>query len=574
MATKPFSGVKNFLKVPFVIGNVMVNPNRPTETDGKISSTVLMACIIPIIFVIIVVSAIEPAIRKPSPASWGITEIIVTVGLFFSLFLSIGTLKSKSKWICGVKARDLSQRPRLAFLWLFGFVIILNSMLEMSINIDCVLKHSREPFPGEQILSAFSHLMEILFFASQLGFIAYFVNYKFFTSICLNYGISIMLITHLVFWFHMNVNSLFRHGILKSQNFTSLNASDCFWGSDINTLRHSIQPYATPAQTEYSLLAAAFLLKIWCTTDEENEEMHNNDQTMEPNERSPLLNHHDESIQQSRNDNTRPANFSRVVVDVPVNSDKQNYEGDNESSDYSTMDDAIQYLRATRRQYPVSFYVIIIIGIALVCPILVSALIMITVRKQYIEMQFAWQILTFIFSFMHVLFTITTFSLTRKQCIKRNIYPKMKSKEYILILSATGTVAHSTFIILSVALNNGSTYFEKQTVNVLIVSEVIDIIGVYIQTVLIIYAGQCLGRSRNNVCVGVSSLYLLLLITNLASWCCHSFVDDQIKGIRKNQFSSYTTNYWPVMHELLYPFVIFYRFHSGMDMYGCYRKFR
>ncbi|KAK3100505.1 hypothetical protein FSP39_021024 [Pinctada imbricata] len=265
-----------------------------------------------------VVTSVEPAIRKPSPASWGMTEIIVTVGLFFSLFLSISACRTRDKWINGVKVTDLSQRPRLIFLWLFGFVIILNSMLEMSINIDCVLKHSSEPFPGEQILSVFSHLMEILFFASQLGFIAYFVNVRFFTSVFLNYGISIMLTTHLVFWFQTNVNSLFRHGILRSENFTSLNFSDCFWGSDINSLRQRIEPYVSPARTEYSLLAASFLLKMWSLSDGDDEEIRDNDMNIQTDERSPLLPYNTDSITVSMNESCRPANFNRIVIELPT----------------------------------------------------------------------------------------------------------------------------------------------------------------------------------------------------------------------------------------------------------------
>ena len=222
------SCLKN-LCFPLAIGNPVIRHNRPTITDGKVSSIVLVASLIPIFFVIIIVLSIEPSIRKPNPFSWGLTELMFAAGSFFSIFLSMAAYRNRTKWLAGLRVPELSHKPRLLFLWIFGFGVIIYAALNMSVNIDCIIKGGRQPFPGEQIISVFSHIMEITFFVTQLGFIAYFVNYRFVSSVLLSYGISTMLITHLVVWFHSVVSSLFRNHVLNS-NFTMLNETGLLLG--------------------------------------------------------------------------------------------------------------------------------------------------------------------------------------------------------------------------------------------------------------------------------------------------------------------------------------------------------
>ena len=420
---------------PLAVGNPVMHHQRPTNSDGKISSSVLVACLIPILFVMIFVLSITPSVRNPNPLSWGLVEIWLAFGFLSSISLSIRAYRHRGEYLFGLRAPELSQNPKLLFLWIFGFGVIVHSGLNMSINIDCIIKGGREPFPGEQLLSVFSHFGEIAFHVAQLGFISYFVNYRFISSVLLSYSMSVMLITHLVVWFYSIISSLRRSDILHPQNISLLNQTDCFWGSDINVLRSTLAPYLSPVQLEYSLLSAAFLLKIWSVEEEDTTsycEAECHTSHPETDEETPLmLAHH-----------SLPANFR-----PGGNSLRNPITARNIQSNYSVVFGIQQAVRRFREIKPVSFYMIVLFSFLVITPVVVALMILISVRKTNLRMHFIWEIVRTIFTCIHFVFLVLAFRCLKKRCCLPQNPSRIEKRgiQYILLMSSAGSVAYSTF---------------------------------------------------------------------------------------------------------------------------------
>ena len=551
---------------PLAIGNPVMHRNRPTNSDGKISSSVLVTCLIPILFVMMFVLSITPSVRNPNPLSWGLVEIWLAFGFLSSISLSIRAYRRRAQYMFGLRAPELSQNPKLLFLWIFGFGVIVHSGLNMSINIDCIIKGGREPFPGEQLLSVFSHFGEIAFHVAQLGFISYFVNYRFISSVLLSYSMSVMLITHLVVWFYSIISSLRRSDILHPQNISLLNQTNCFWGSDINALRSKLAPYLSPVQLEYSLLSAAFLLKIWSVVDKEEDttsyrEPEYHTSQPETDEETPLmLAHH-----------SLPANFRSGG-----NSLSDQITAKNIQSNHSVVFGIQQAVRRFREIQPVSFYMIVLFSFLVITPVVVALMILISVRKTNLRMHFIWEIIRTIFTCIHLAFLVLAFRCLKKRCFLPQNPSRMEKRgiQYILLMSSAGAVAYSTFSIVSGMMCKCDKNITHPLAIVITIEYIVNIVAIYLQTVLIMYGSTFKGITRTQrTSSGDGSVFVFLMVTNFVSWFNNSFISNHLeKGSIQHEF--YSGVYWKIINETIFPFVIFYRFHSSMDMYELFRKYQ
>ena len=341
---------------------------------------------------------------------------------------------------------------------------------------------------------------------------------------------------------------------------------DCFWESDINKLRTTLEPYVSPVQTEYSLLSALFLLRIWSEVNEPRRD--NCTQEIDENNRENIINEDNERTPLLTQQQSLPANFQSNR-----SQQSNSIEDENSQTEYSHMDDAVQIVGRMREKRSLSFYLIILFGIAVITPVFVALLILLSVRRHSPQMHFIWEILRCTFTTIHLLFLILTFRRTKQECNLPVASFKLKGKEYILILSSAGAVAYSTFALLSGVMCRSEDPITKNVALIVIIENIVNIVAIYLQTVLIIYGGRCEQKAGTQTkLIGVQNVFVFLVITNMVSWFNNSFISNRLE-YSSLQYGFYSSS-WNIINETVFPFVIFYRFHSAMDMYEMYRKFR
>ena len=109
---------------------------------------------------------------------------------------------------------------------------------------------------------------------------------------------------------------------------------------------------------------------------------------------------------------------------------------------------------------------------------------------------------------------------------------------------------------------------------VITIEYIVNIVAIYPQTVLIMYGSiyKRITRTQRTLS-GDGSVFVFLMVTNFVSWFNNSFISNHLeKGSFQQKF--YSGVYWKIINETIFPFVIFYRFHSSMDMYEIYKKCR
>ncbi|KAK3084905.1 hypothetical protein FSP39_021173 [Pinctada imbricata] len=292
--------VKYFIKaafraaiiVPLTAGN-SVNPHNPQETDGSLASMVTIACLTAITFVIIgIYGGKQTKVTEAHLVIWSLVVAMIILALICVIVISVVAYRHRAEWFVRQteSIRKGSLKLKIMFLWLFGFGIILETTLDLAINVDCIRQDKTVDHYTYRIASIASHLLSIVYYCLQMGFISYFIGYKFEGYIRINYGILIILLANLIHWFNSVVSeandTYYRH------NHTDITGSDChspdsdaprrhpgftlyryaendtyddacYWNSRIECFLEQLLPYLLPARIEYFLLATGFILGMW-----------------------------------------------------------------------------------------------------------------------------------------------------------------------------------------------------------------------------------------------------------------------------------------------------------------------
>ena len=218
--------------------------------------------------------------------------------------------------------------------------------------------------------------------------------------------------------------------------------------------------------------------------------------------------------------------------------------------------------------HPMSFFLAIVFGIAINLPLLVSDFVLLFILRDNEVVFIAWEVIVCVYKSIMLIMSICIFIHLTKRSEPNGHSKKLTANEYILIFSSAGSVALLTFGIIA--------GIQLRTVrgNLVLADCLIDIVAIYVQTVLIIHSERKKPRNEINTCCATEHLILLLAICNFVFWAIDSFIDFRYKKdlhIENKYFGEAT---WEKIRDILYPILIFYRFHASIDLYGFFCKFR
>ncbi|XP_061171631.1 uncharacterized protein LOC133181105 [Saccostrea echinata] len=240
-------------------------PSQALSSFFYTNSMLAPTCILFMSIVIMIIFSTSKSVPKPRPVVWGTEAIMTFISMLFTFLVWFLVHYNRRRYLRGQVRDDVSKNVKLVFLWIFGLGNILNSGINMAINIDCLIFGGPQPFEGEQITSILCHVTEIFFCVGQLGFLSLYGSYRFKSSSLINYGISFMVIAHLLRWCRTFFDSILEEGKPSFSNKTFVD--DCFYNSTIVSIRHMFNPYIGPIISEYCLLSVAIAIKMFITFD-------------------------------------------------------------------------------------------------------------------------------------------------------------------------------------------------------------------------------------------------------------------------------------------------------------------
>lgn len=233
-----------------------------------INSTVRPTCVLFMCIVVMIMFTTTKPIAIPCPVVWGIQASITFLSMIVTFVIWFLVKRNTRKFLIEKQWMDVAFNIKFVFFWTFSFANIYNFALHMATDIDCLLKGERQPYLIAYHLSIVTHLIEICFCVWQLGFLIFYGQFCFRSSSLINYGIYLMIITHLSRWF----NSFFDPNV-SARNWIPSNVvqlENCLRASNITTIRKDLETYINPLLTEYSLLSVAIAVRMFVNICNDN----------------------------------------------------------------------------------------------------------------------------------------------------------------------------------------------------------------------------------------------------------------------------------------------------------------
>ena len=505
--------------------------------DGRFSSAAsgLVMLIFCVVFIFVSTSKSEEKIpTKP----WVVEGVVLALGVISSIGLWISVLKRHSRGRLSHGAnKDLPNRIKIVFLWVFGLLCIMMTCYNLAVNFDCLLLHRPELIKGEYEYGIVTQMLKVLFYIVQLGFLSSFAGHAFMTTIIQNYLISWIILTHLVLWFqnfyktlHANIN----HVANETYNFPN----GCFYRSNLSKFRMDLMPFTKPAITEFSLLAVELLIVMWICSEGGNHE----DQREEFN----YIAQEDESTNLLP-EATHPSRTS-----------------------------------STSRRYFVitnTFYICILIGTVLSLPFVVSCVVILYSANITFRHYEAFIIILLIFYLEHLILILATFVQLRKfsQWRKIRITTQYKNIMFILLLAMTGAMTYSTFEILAsiegTTCQNASRGLGMNSsklrnfLNIVQLKTILEMLTMFLQTLLIRqswHMEKCIVSRKVQT---IKKLFGVLCLINLVLWLGFSVLFDEHLRTMVIESCFYGKPFWRGIRNAIFPLVVFYRFHASMHFY-------
>ncbi|KAK3084138.1 hypothetical protein FSP39_008850 [Pinctada imbricata] len=238
------------------------------------------------------------------------------------------------------------------------------------------------------------------------------------------------------------------------------------------------------------------------------------------------------------------------------------------SNDPTSMNSS--YASGSGSSHPVSFFLSIVFGIVLNLPLLVCDLVLNFILEDNSQVLTAWQSIVLLYKMVMLVMAIAIFVHLSKIAVPDGHSKKLAANEYILIFSAAGSVALLTFgIIAGIQTRNLKG-------DLALADSLVDIVTIYVQTVLVIHSERKRRRTDVSIrtCCATEHLIILLSICNFVFWVTDSFIDFKYKKDLHIEECYFGKTTWNKVREILFPILIFYRFHVSIDLYGFFCKFR
>ncbi|XP_052706326.1 proton channel OtopLc-like [Crassostrea angulata] len=486
-----------------------------------VNSLVGPTCVLFMCIVIMIVFTTTEPLAIPRPVVWGTEAIITLLSVIVTFVIWFLVKRNTRKYLIEKQQQDVTLNIKLVFLWTFGFASIFHFAINMSANIDCLLKDGRQPYSIAYDLSIVTNLIDICFCIGQLGFLSLYGQFCFRPSSLINYGISLMIITHLLHWFKMIFDSVIYARNWMPSNLTRLD--DCFRSSNITNISHDLILYINPLITEYSLLSVTIAVGMFVNIFRNN------------------------SVQAS------------LPIDPP--------EISTETEDQTTTNDESNSSEHLTRR--VSTIIAISSGIVLSLPYLMT---LTFVFFKTANLSKVFRILSTIFEieFLALLFFgKRQFQVQFNDVLVKRENPSPSSGyQMTLIVITSVAVGYETFGAIAGLMKAGNLFCF-----LLFFNKCLKIAVIMIQTGFILQMKNISYKPRQ-VRVHyfkVSRIFLCIFVMNISRWLYDSFIIGQTFGILPIQLEFYGKIYWRTISSALFPVNVFYRLLTAIEMYELYR---
>ncbi|KAJ8312270.1 hypothetical protein KUTeg_009643 [Tegillarca granosa] len=537
--------VKKFLKdvfrsiiiLPLTAGNGLGmnrNRNRPVH-DGRISTIVLVGCVLSMVAVVLLV-------HNSKAKKYDIPLITIKILLIVMVFIGLLTIIILAVYNCRNKLEVATQyrlegksRFKIKFLWLFGIMSNVYKGFTIGASVECfsvnTTKYSQITFYFRILYSC----LLIVFHFVQIVFISYFSGSLILASVTSHYGILLLLTANGAVWFYSFIqasSTLFSS--TATTNLPSQRVYHCLGNtSSFDIFLDQAKPILYPAHVAFSLLSVGILLSMWSSTE--------NPVTNETNivELSSYIELSDGDSDSAHNDREYVPNRNRAVP---------------------------------RRHNPLSYYATIVIGIVFALPYILGAVLVVKSNDQsltntWISYKFGYKVILWIFS-------LVAFYKLKSECKPNLRHKPLDGNEWILFFSTFVDAMFHTFGLIAGALIIPNDDVMKTASNIVLVENIFNLLIDYYQTVFLIQANRFKKKSRNNLSWPIENTCLLLCILNIGQWLIDCFAGKEYHTATTVQKRFYLPRYWDGVMSFVFPVAVYFRFQSFMGMYSLYDKFK
>lgn len=512
-------------------------------------SKILCACGVTICAIIIII-AMATSNPDHHPAVWNIMAITSIISTIVNIVIW-NRLRMRGINCIAYIVSDVAIKPKILFLWMFGFARILSSALQLATGFHCIQQSAIQLFPGEFVLSILTSFSDIAFVISQLGFLSSYSTCKLKKDTIVIFGLSMIILTHIVQWFRTLFSTLSKNDLINNSLENDTNHTSCLNSNDFKSLMENISPYTEPMSTEYSLLAVGIILRLLPSS---------NDGHVSPTSIDKQTIHQWSESQNDQEENTPLL----PVLGSPSSRAVQRYNSCR--SDSSLRENIII---STQLQVP-SFYRCLLAAFLTCLPILIAVILNASYES---DIQLSVGVIQFFFKAELAVLVSLNFYLWYTQFKRQNVYNDKYDGKIILMLSTIGTLLHMTFGLIA-----GSVVEDRELSYIatfLILQKLLEMFVIVCQTSLIIKAQNLHVHHLNPEpkYISADKMFYMFFLIRVIMWIADSYIGKNTRKIMPIETDVYGDKYWKTINDMLYPVIMFYLFHTSIDFYQLYKKY-
>ena len=576
------ASLKEFMKgiaLPLDEENITRNEQRRRcRNKGKLTSQILTACMIPVIAIVVAIFYIRDVMgHVDTLTSLGIADALVAVSSVFMILLCGVSFKFGDKVSVKKKVLLLSHTLKLIFLWIFGLCILSLALLKLIETMDYVVQKTNQSAFLSSPRAIPLTFIEIIFIITQLFFVTYFSKRELKPSILLNIGMSFIVSSNILMWFYGTLISFYRHAI---GHYQPISKNETF--SVLTKFHNNILPFLAPMKTEFNLLIIGFLLTMWDTNDDvmlnieeefigtTNSNRRNSNLARSlPTNSNACINQHPNEETGLFADTSLGVQAHGLIHSAPDRSDEDERLG------YGTIENSTRSTINNRSER--SLYLSIIAGILMMVTYVTCCLILVKLKPEQMSFKFSFEVLRGIYILICFVLLCMTLYKFRPSNTEELTRQRLQEKQYILVVSTSGAVTFAALCLFAALLSKTSSHtdhFKTMAITTTYLHQSVEIFVIFLQTILIIHSEHVILMCRSS---SLEKTFVILGLLNFMFWVTDSFIivsidEDMVTGWIQTDF--YTPQGWALIMETVFPFTIFYRFHSTLEMYERFRHFR
>ena len=514
----------------FTAGN-RISGSDSKSLDGRISSLVILACIVAPSIVVMVVSASHNSFAKSSQNMIRIVLIMCTLAgviplvLFSVPYFRRGVAKSKRIHDVSKRANTMSS-VRLFFLLLFAMGFCAQNILTLILDFlpanitdhhfGPIYRISALVFCIGQSLFLYVHRQRVIIVKNEL---------------IIRYGMILIIAADASNWFHTILNEsqeLYNHAMSSSICNSNLTLNTTSTRSDPCILAHLIEktdPILSPMVIEFCLLSVGLLLRLWSNTVEKEKS---------------LGNYHGNS----------------TFHDVESTSPKAGMFGTSRDSYY------LHGIRKRDENKTNPYHALLTtLGLFGTMFLFVIKYVVFEIDKR--GMYSHYEVVQSVYISSLLLCSVFSFYIASKYYEVGEVTKPLKVREYLLIFCCFGTIFYLMFTVIAGAMSFHNDGYGRT----ICIEFIIDCLSVFFQTTMMLLAPrlQYRARLRDQPVFALSNVFVAISTLNLALWSVDSFVTSTNPSSSNIQHDFYGDAYWYFVAKVVFPFTVYFRFHSFID---------